>query len=58
MQPIPVKNHGRTAVSLFRDGLDALRETLLNLRPDNRVIQAMISLLTSRLQKTFLQMVT
>jgi len=58
IRPIPVKNHGRKAVCLFRYGLDALRETLLNLRPDYRVIQAMVSLLTSRLQKTSLQMVT
>jgi len=43
--PIRIKKHGRKAVSLFRYGLDCLREVLLNLSERSNEFRKIIQIL-------------
>ncbi len=45
-RPIPLKNHGRKAKSLFRTGLDYLRHILLNLDSHNQQYSQVLKLLS------------
>jgi IS4 transposase len=44
-KPIKIKKHGRKATSIFRYGLDTLRETLLNMSEKKKVFKKLIKLL-------------
>lgn len=44
-QPIEIKTHGRKAISLFRYGLDHLREMLLNINENYQEFKNMVKLL-------------
>ncbi|WP_152006494.1 IS4 family transposase [Desulfoluna spongiiphila] len=61
-EPIPLKKHGRRAISFFRYELDALREIFLSaeqmLKPKHPKVRKITELLTFRLQRTFAQIVT
>jgi hypothetical protein len=48
-QPIPVKKQGRKAISIFRYGLDYLREILFNGREKQEAFKAMVALLRAYL---------
>lgn len=48
-KPIPLKKHGRKAISIFRYGLDYLREILLNVREKQEAFKAMVALLRAYL---------
>ena len=49
-KPIPIKKHGRKAKSIFRAGLDHLREILLNISEKRQQFKEMILLLRKYLQ--------
>jgi hypothetical protein len=48
-QPIEIKKHGRKAISLFRYGLDHLRERLLNINEEYQQFNNMVQLLRAYL---------
>jgi hypothetical protein len=48
-QPIEIKTHGRKAISLFRYGLDHLREMLLNINENYQEFKEMVNLLRTYL---------
>jgi hypothetical protein len=50
---IMIKKHGRKAISIFRYGLDKLREILLNISEKRYVFKKMIILLTNFLSSSF-----
>lgn len=50
-KPIITKKHGRKAVSLFRYGLDLIRETLFNMSNDLCTFDALCRLLTGQLSQ-------
>ena len=49
-KPIPIKKHGRKAKSIFRVGLDHLREILLNISEKMQEFKKIILVLLRRLQ--------
>lgn len=49
-KPIKIKKHGRPAVSIFRYGLDRLREIVLNLSDNRRRFKQVISILSRQLE--------
>jgi hypothetical protein len=49
-KPIPIKKHGRKAKSIFRAGLDLLREILLNISEKKQPFRKIILLLRKQLQ--------
>jgi hypothetical protein len=49
-KPIPIKKHGRKAKSIFRVGLDHLREILLNISEKMQAFQEVILVFLKRLQ--------
>lgn len=53
-KPIPIKKHGRKAKSIFRLGLDHLREILLNISEKMQNFKKMILLLRKQLLLPFL----
>ena len=48
-EPIEIKKHGRKAISLFRYGLDHLREMLLNINEKYQEFKDMVELLRTYL---------
>ncbi|MBF0204857.1 MAG: transposase [Desulfamplus sp.] len=48
-KPIKIKNHGRPAISIFRYGLDWLREIVLNLSENKRRYNQVLRLLFRQL---------
>jgi hypothetical protein len=48
-QPIEIKKHGRKAISLFRYGLDHLREMLLNINENSQEFKEMVERLRTYL---------
>lgn len=50
-KPIPIKSHGRRAISVFRYGLDYLRELLLNMTEKLALLFDAMALLTKRVNR-------
>jgi hypothetical protein len=51
---IKIKKHGRKAISIFRYGLDELREIILDISRKMQAFKKMITLLANSLSSSFL----